>query len=276
MAEVAGLVVGGIGALALVDTALNGFERIESGASYGREYNKTALKLSLNELRLSRWKEASAAGITVSEAEAAKVKKLLGEIGANFEDAERIAARYEQEQVADLDREMGAQMENVITQVHQLAKLRQKTSSLGRVVKWALHDERKFKGLAEDQTKLIAQLVDLFPATSEQQMQLVKRDAQDLIAQSNGAGPSFLLEAADEVDPELSFGLKAVATDATHTFRNVRTLDEARAHNGDFVDNDFRGSKLDVKYNYEDIVASHKARQHNGTKYGGGDYVLSG
>ena len=55
MAEVAGLVVGDAGLAVSFESCIGVFERVESGANYGTEYEKAALRISLLELRLSRW-----------------------------------------------------------------------------------------------------------------------------------------------------------------------------------------------------------------------------
>ena len=270
--EVAGLVVGGVGLAALFDSALSGFEHIESGANHGREYNKAALKLSLNQLRLARWKDASSGAISALPQETSRVKELLGEIETNFEDAQIVAKRYKQKPVLDLDKAENATIEALIARVRGLAIVRQKSSSFGQKTRWALHDEKKFNRLAEDQTDLITKLVDLFPATSEQQMQLVKRDAQQLIQQpeiATGPGAAILREAADKAYPELSLSLKAAAQGSTYTFQSVKTMDQARVHNGNYISNDYKGGWMNVTYNFGDVQASNYARQHNGDSYGG-------
>lgn len=47
--------IGGVGLLTLFDSCMNGFEYVDSAAAYGKDYQQAALRISLLQLRFSRW-----------------------------------------------------------------------------------------------------------------------------------------------------------------------------------------------------------------------------
>lgn len=55
--EVAGIVIGGVGLVVLFDNCMNAFQCIDAGRKYGKDYQEAALKVSLIQLRLARWRK---------------------------------------------------------------------------------------------------------------------------------------------------------------------------------------------------------------------------
>lgn len=273
MAEAAGLVIGGVALVSLVDTTINTFGLIEAGAAYGRTYNQIALKLSLSQLRLARWRDASELAILSGTTDADRFKKLLGEIEANFGDAQLISKRYKQDPVTADNQENNVTVAALVSQVRILAETRHQSSSVVKKARWALHDEKRFNRLADDQSHLVKELIDLFPASQEQQMQLVRRDAEELARRpelaNNGPGSQILHEAAEEVFPELLTGLQEVGAGSKYTFRNISAIGTARQSNGEYVAKDYRGPFLNGSFNYDKISAADGSRQSNGNTYGG-------
>ncbi|USW55201.1 Putative prion-inhibition and propagation, HeLo domain, HeLo domain superfamily [Septoria linicola] len=273
MAEAAGLAVGGVALVSLVDTTINTFGLIESGASYGRTYNQIALKLSLSQLRLARWRDSNELAMLSVTSDADKFEELLGEIEANFEDAQSISKQYKQGPITADNQENNIPVAALVSRVRTLAETRQESSSVLKKARWALHDEKRFNRLANNQSKLVDELIDLFPAAQEQQMQVARRDAQDLVQQpelvNNGPGRQILHEAAEEVFPKLLAGLQEVGAGSKYTFRNISTIGTARQSNGEHVAKNYKGRFLKGTFNYDKISAADGSRQSNGNSYGG-------
>ena len=62
---------------ALVDGCMKTFDRIDSARTYGRDYGKASLKLSLLQLRLSRWAEGVLQPFKVSLERSRRLSKIL-------------------------------------------------------------------------------------------------------------------------------------------------------------------------------------------------------
>lgn len=260
MAEVVGLVLGGISMAALVQTCTQAFDQVESARTYGREYQKSALKLSLLELRLTRWvgsviETVKQKNIVIGTSEdAEKVRELLGEIAETFQRAERYAVRHKtarptEGHVNDDDDEEVATVDVLAHRVKTMALHRQKTSSFGQRTRWALLDQRKFKRLLSDLGDSISELETMFPAEqmlmiSESRKQRAKAEAMKLIQPSqaevkdSGVLVSILEDAAADVDQVLNEAVEKAAQDtriARHTYGEINVADTVRISVGDYI-----------------------------------------
>ena len=286
MAEVAGLVIGGVGLVALFDSCMSGFQYLEAGANYGRDYNKAALKVSLNQLRLAQWRNSvelvedpqhGTRGLPIANSEqTAKVQELLEEIQDGFEVAEKTAQRHKLKKILLApEQQAGAETATaLVTTVKARALQRQDKSSLKQKALWALHDQRKLTQLIDDQKEYITALVDLFPAISSKQLDLAKMEAAALLKleqlRLGSEAAAMLDEASNEVYPELGMSLKEATPGSKYTFSSVKTMGQARVQNGNYVAKDYQGGWIpNVTYNFGDVEASDHARQHNGDNYGG-------
>ena len=260
MAEVAGLVIGGISMAALVDGCMRTFDRIESARTYGRDYQKAALRLSLLQLRLSRWVESVIDTVNQQQLvkigtsqEAEQVKDLLGEIAEAIERTKRFADRYDDPTTppaVSQDEKEIATMDSLAQNVKALAIHRQRHSSIGQKARWALRDQRKFKKLLESLTESISDLEALFPAARlpgivEARDQLARKEASELIQPSEFEEPgdpeivvSILEDATTEVDDTLKKAVENAEQNARpsrHKYGGINIADSVRIHVGDYV-----------------------------------------
>lgn len=184
--ETAGLVIGGVGLAALFDTCMTAFEYIDASRTYGKDYQKTVLKLATLELRLSRWGSTVKfqdvtveAFNTATKEQSAQVKALLGQIQMDLEDAEKASKRYTLPQAQDADRVDGSvKLENLTEKLRRIALQRQKKSSLMKKGRWALRDKKKLATLIEDIKSGVESLECLFPRDVPelaQQLQAARR-----------------------------------------------------------------------------------------------------
>lgn len=260
MAEVAGLVIGGISMAALVDGCMKTFDRIESARTYGRDYQKAALRLSLLQLRLSRWVESVVETVhqqhlisigTSQQAE--QVKELLGDIGEAIERTGRFANRYDVDSSSPnpaQDEKEVATMETLTHRVKTMAIHRQRTSTFGQRTRWALRDQRKFKKLLESLTESISDLEVLFPPEqlsilAETQNQLAKKEASELVQPSEVEEPdeskvviAILEDATSDVDSTLRKAIESADQSkrvGRHNYGQINVTDTARIHVGDYV-----------------------------------------
>lgn len=294
MAEVAGLVIGGISMAALVDGCMRTFDRIESARTYGRDYQRAALRLGLLQLRLSRWRESVITAMyqhnvrTIGTSQdAGTVQDLLGDIIDDIERTEKFAERYN---VADIapgpskeNNELAA-MESLSKRVQTLALHRQKSSTFGQKTRWALRDQRKFKKLLDSLSDSISSLETIFPAERlpgivETQKQLALTEATKLIEPSEIEEPdddatlvAFVLEdAACDVDGTLKDAVKNASQKTRtgrHVFGDTNFSDGARVQLGDYVAPGQRATGIGHTYGTM-TAAGGSTRVHYGDNYGG-------
>ena len=103
MADLAGVVIGGVALTSLFTTCVDCFEYVQLGRDFGKNYQRSQLQLTAVQLRLSRWGESvrimddpSSQRFEVTLAtpeEAVLVQGILGEIMVVFEDMEMISRR---------------------------------------------------------------------------------------------------------------------------------------------------------------------------------------
>ncbi|KAK4620158.1 Heterokaryon incompatibility protein S [Fulvia fulva] len=267
--EVVGVAIGGVGLAALFDSTVNTLHYIDSGLKYGKSYQKTALKLNLLDLRLTRWRhsvdlvdDASKLQDKVHLAtpqEADTVQYLLGEIKEGLETAEKAAQRHKLRGApATTTPEIGDRsIEALARKVSRLAIARQRGTSTSQKAVWALHDERKFKILVDDISGFVDSLEKLFPAAKPMQAQLVVQDAAELVQPAEVEEPeeaaAVLQEATESVDPALGAAIVQAAQNpaASPQYRNFFTGGNARIQAGDEIASGFVGPLNGGEHTYD-------------------------
>jgi len=215
MAEAAGLAVGVVALAALFNNAVECFEFVQLGRTFGKNFQTSQLKLDNARLRLSRWGKSlgldsniqdivSLEGHFGSEPTVKHAEALLGQIIELFAEAEGLANKYKSrmnpgngslaiyDPQSDLDPTMG----KLHYKMRQLAIGRQNRSNLRQKAKWALYQEKQFRRLIEDVTDLVGSLEELFPASEQ-----IQRDLCDLEVSAIGqteALPALRGIAADQ------------------------------------------------------------------------------
>lgn len=301
MAEVAGLVIGGIGLAATFDTAVNAFDRVETGKAYGRDYQEASLSIATLQLRLVRWRNTvkivddaslERSGLPVASAEAAEVLGgLLGSIARNFSDAEQVA-RLHKPKAGSIEPRTpatgSAMIDELEKKVRDLTLQRQKGSSFKQKVRWVFKDQKRFDNIVRTLRDQVTDVEELFPADEYQAQQnaLVKYaqdDAKQLTEAPTVIQPSeveepedaalSLLKAAELVDPQLKEALDNIAKSKTgHIHGKLTMTDNAKALEGLLVTSDYNGPTNITDghtHTYGDTTMSGNARITRGTQLGG-------
>jgi hypothetical protein len=277
MAEAAGLVIGAVSLTGLFTTCVDCFEYVQLGRRFGKDYQRSILKLDIVKLRLSRWADSiNASGSetrlpTVSGTEVRKVEEILGEIVALFADAEKISARYRTERTeSGLDvhgpaSELEPSLQAMHNKMRELALKRQRRSTVAQKAIWAIYEEKHFRRLIEDVTGLVDSLLELFPAAQGEQRQRCVEDATEMETEAN---LPMLEQAAEGVD-ELFRGTvqSVIESQGSHTFTKNTATDDARVRYGD--EHEAGETAPGTGHKYDENAASGKSRVHYGNKYGG-------
>lgn len=276
MAETAGLIIGAVSLTAIFTTCVDCFEYIQLGRNFGKDYQRSLLKLDIAKLRLSRWANAVNEShdryqVPVgTPAEAQKVEELLGEIMVCFEDAARVSERFKTKsgnptglQVAYTDNEMEPSLQAMHEKMRDLALRRQRRSGFRQKTAWVLFEKKPFDRLISDVTELVEQLIQLFPATQPRQRELVVEEIREIEAQP---ALTEVKTAAEGIDTLLVSSIQqTLAAQGSHNFNKSTVTDEADAQFGDQYAREAQNTGAGHTYN--ESMASRKAKAHFGNKY---------
>lgn len=268
MAETAGLVIGGIGLAGLFDICMNTFARLDAGKNCSKDYQESALHIALLGARLRRWEEVykeSATNSDVKDGEMAK--SALESINSKLERMCKTAEKYQEQPSGDDG------VANLTNRVQTLS-LRKVKVSFGRKIVWALHEKERVAKITESVLFEIEELESIAASLKPDLQKQAQRDAGELMktdAEKSDPNVQVLEGVAKKVDPVF---YEAVLTKTTgHRYARIETADTAKALQGDHVDENYKGQIMSSSNTYEDIKTLGNARAHNGNKYGG-TYVL--
>jgi hypothetical protein len=218
MAEVVGLVIGGISLVTLVDSASSAFDKLEAEKNYGKDYRRVAFQVSLLRLRLTRWTQAmkvTSKGASIgTEAQGKEVQELLTYIEEDIDGTEKYAKRYrlKDEPVPTEDAEDLA-MKKLIAKAQKLSLHRQKNTNIMLKTRWALRDQKNFTQLAKQIEENIVRLEDIFPV-QDQRNQLASTEVKELIK------PDEIEEPGENVDGERTVKVLSEAAKDVDTVLN--------------------------------------------------------
>jgi Prion-inhibition and propagation len=151
MAEAAGLLIGAISLAGLFTNCVNCFEYVQLGRNFGKDYERSLLKLDIVKLRLSRWADAvnesqNRSRNPVGSANVVqKVEEILGEIIELFADAEKVSVKYKTKGtsgelgVYNIDTDLESDLQSMHNKMRVLALKRQRRSSFAQKAAWALY-----------------------------------------------------------------------------------------------------------------------------------------
>jgi hypothetical protein len=276
MAETAGLVIGAVSLTTIFTSCVDCFEYIQLGRNFGKDYQRSLLKLDIAKLRLSRWADAvneshNQYQVPVrTTGDAQKVQALLGEVVDCFADAERVSQRFETKgnkatelQVYDANTELEPNIRRMHDKMRDLALRRQRRSSFRQKTAWALYEKKSFDRLISDVVELIEGLTQLFPATQQRQSELVVEEVREIQSQ-----PAFaeVETAAEGIDTLLASSIQqALAAEGSHNFTGNTVTGEADAQYGDRY---ARGAQhTGPGHSYDSNMASRKAKVQYGNRY---------
>jgi hypothetical protein len=279
MAETAGLVIGAVSLTAIFTACVDCFEYVQLGRNFGKDYQRSLLKLDIVKLRLSRWANAANESHNQyqvplgSPVEAQKVEVILGEIVACFADAERVSQRFKPKgnnttelQLYDANTDLEPSLQTMHIKMRDLALKRQRRSNVRQKASWALYEKKYFDRLICDVTQLVEGLIQLFPATQRLQSELVVEEIQEIESL-----PAFteVKTAAEGIDSLLVSSVQqALASQGSHKFIRNITTGEADVHYGNQY---ARGTQLAEHtgpgHLFVENIASENATVHYGNKY---------
>ena len=279
MAEVFGIVAGGVGIAAAFTTCVDCFDYIQVGRHFKRDYQTEMLKLECARYRLTTWGQAvniySTHQVSFTDASGDRLrlaKDLLFQILKLFEDARKVSERYAPSistvylsgpPRADIDLVTDALGEKL----KKLAIRRREGTSLLKKATWALHHRTEFKDLIDGITDLIDKLEGLHQTRNER-LELVDRDMEEL---RDEQGLERVADAACGVDPLLQTAAENCVIDG-HRFTNIQIAGEGKVLNGDSFSDNWTGSSTRSYNAYKDIRVKGRSKVLNGNKYGGKDF----
>ena len=189
--EPAGFAVGVLTIAGLFNNAVDCFEYVQIGRSFGQSYQTGLLKLDCARLRLSRWGQSVGLSADLKDTQSLpqaldsvqgikKAEQILGQILELFADAEGISTKFKNRAgqskhdllVHEKEVDLGPTALSLHKKMRDLSIKRQNQTRLRQKAKWALYEEKHFKRLIEDISSLINDLIELFPAAQASQKKL--------------------------------------------------------------------------------------------------------
>lgn len=290
--EVAGVVIGGIGLVALFDSCMSAFELVDTGREYGSDFQKSHLRIRALENRLSRWagrvefSETPIAGLALATPdESLRVEDLLGSIQAELDRARKVSKSYALPEQADSRAAGSATLQVLADRFRDMSLKRRKRTSVAKTALWVLKDKKRLDRLISSITSGLDDLEDVFPALvspSQQHNKAVIDDVEQLVQPAEVEEPSessepiieVLKEITAGVDDQLRSAIEAAAKLASGnsiSIKNVLTSDTARVQIGKYIASDYKGpmSTDIVTLSINDMRTDGSARVQVGDIYGG-------
>lgn len=281
MAELAGLVVGGVALASLFETCMDTFDLIDAGKNCSRDYQEAALVITLLGSRLRRWEETYRTvrpPNTFHDGELAE--QALESVNNNLQSLCKTAERYQQRDKSTNVASLTDKLQNM----HVSSAAKTKTSLRSKII-WALHDKVKVENiiqivrfkieeleslsqsllpdLQQRADKDAAKLNNLLPAYTQQDPAVdIKNNKDD----DSDSDIIVLKHAASKVDPRFVDAIIKASTG--HFYENIVATDLARQNSGDYIAKDYVGPTSGARHCYQNIRAEGNARQQLGNMYG--------
>ncbi|EON63735.1 hypothetical protein W97_02963 [Coniosporium apollinis CBS 100218] len=202
--EPASLATGIVALAGLFNNAIDCFEYVQLGRSFGKNFQTSLLKLDSARLRLSRWGEAVGLSGDLSDVrslqqtlrsaqDVAKADAILGQVLDLFADAEGVSVKFKSRAkpgdqsllVYDSRTELEPVTASLHERMRELSLKRQSRTGLRQKAKWAMYEEKQFRRLIEDITELVDNLVELFPAAQASQRRLCEVEVSEIGAEES-------------------------------------------------------------------------------------------
>ncbi|MDI1491248.1 MAG: hypothetical protein OHK93_002456 [Ramalina farinacea] len=234
--ETAGLAVGALSLAGLFNNAVQCFEFVQLGRSFGKDFETSQLKLECARLRLSRWGAALGLGedlqnemlleARLGSQVTEQAKQLLGQTLAVFEEAKGVSSKYVSQAklsdgqiaVCNSQENMDPPTADLCNHMRQISLKRQNRTSILKKTKWALYQEKHFRRLIEDIKELIDGLIGLFPASQEDQQRLCSAEVSTM---GDSAAMPLLSKVASEQDALLTGVISKLAASKGASYSTV-------------------------------------------------------
>jgi hypothetical protein len=209
MAEVFGITAGALSVAGLFNNAVDCFEYIQLGRNFGTDYQTCQLRLDIARLRLSRWgcavninNEARFADVNPSSDEVLMAKNTLEQLLNLFSAAHKQSSNFKltamEDDLALFDPSTNTNQAIIALRntMHELARRRQKRTSLSKKISWALYKQKYFTRLIDDIQELLDGLENIFPQR-EAYKRLVEVEVEEV---KDETSMQVLSEASAETD----------------------------------------------------------------------------
>ena len=146
MAEVAGLVIGGISLAAIFDQCITIIKYVDAGKQCRDDCQDATLMLTLIGGRLNRWERTirDNSDLQATEEDGESARLWLKQIHRRLEEAEKLGQRYTVEST-----KKSADMSHIVEKVQARVLRRNGGLSMARKARWALIDQEKMQTLIE-------------------------------------------------------------------------------------------------------------------------------
>lgn len=221
------------------------FQYVKLSRAFGADFGFCLAKLEAAELEFTRWGDAMGLLQTPfdppalftkgnwEEKEIKKAMKWLALIEDAFEDAKKTSQKFKlshedddgpeileiPDEAAELEKAQKP-VKKLVLSLRKATKRRQKESSFGRKIQWALYRKADFESLIETICHLVDNLVKLFPALQDQQKQLCKEELKEVEPESIPT----LVKVLGDNDKLLNLVISEEIKEKGHRFDNV-TID---------------------------------------------------
>ncbi|CZR58313.1 related to Heterokaryon incompatibility protein s [Phialocephala subalpina] len=207
MAEIFGVAASALSIAALFNNVVDCFEYIQLGRNFGTDYQTCQLRLDIARLRLSRWGAAvdindnvRFAEIKPIDDEACTAKSTLEQILNLFSraytesSAFKLRARADDLVLSDPSTNADQTIVALRNSMHELARKRQKRTSLSKKISWALYKHKYLTRLIVDINELLDSLESIF-AQPEAYKRMVEVEIEEI---SDEPRLQILSEAAED------------------------------------------------------------------------------
>jgi hypothetical protein len=195
MTEVASLTVGVVALCGIFNNAVDCFQYVQLGKTFGRDYQTQLLKLDVAQLRLSRWGKAVGLGPDIESADedslrlsmipeddAKQAHDLLEQIIKLFGHAEASSKKQKRPKAEAEERDINedATKQALHNKLKRLIIGRRGLRDLKQRTKWALYYSDQLSVLVRDVSGLVDDLIGLFPSTNAAQQQLCEDEVREI------------------------------------------------------------------------------------------------
>jgi hypothetical protein len=265
MAEVAGLVVGGVALASLFDSCMNIFERLDAGKNCSRDYQENALIITLLGSRLRRWEETYRTSPTSNTARDGELAvQALESVKNNLESLCKTAERYQPKDKSDNVASMTERLQKMqVSNTRSTANTAKTKPSLRSKIIWALHDKDKVESIIRTVRFKIEELESLSQSLLPALQQRADADAEKL-----NLLPAYTQQNPNEPIKNYDNDIAILKASTGHFYENIVATDLARQNSGDYIAKDYMGPTSGARHCYQNIRAEGNARQQLGNMYG--------
>ncbi|KAI1808765.1 hypothetical protein F4811DRAFT_500671 [Daldinia bambusicola] len=283
MAKVFGIVAGAVGLASALETCINAIGCIQTGRHLGSDFQSFQLRLTILELRLSRWGEAlqvnkdprfnnpAAIDIQTRTAKDALVRilEVLEESDKLCQKSRPSSGRVGDRSGQDEERERCEQLLNRrITEM--VARRKRNGANSMRITCWVLYNREHAVQLIGNITLLIGLLEHIYPMPEKEQ-ELAREEARQLtsVIADQASTIRYLRQVLQGIDSYLKEAIDALNPHG-HQYGNVSAEGNARIQNGHTFTRAWEGvSSLPVgpTLSFTHMSASGSSRVRNGDVY---------